>query len=166
MRLSDYPPWNLSLPLDSLGLAAIYNVKGHWVAQKQLLQLTQMWDWLWRDRTKMFWCTKDEPYLDLLSECINDVCVQRKSALQHKAKHNKPANLFSNSQFVTVRSNLNEVKRMSNLNSKVSPCNCLSRHCSNIFKWYWTLCNKAVLLQLCGRRQLAAVSDGGQNYNR
>lgn len=83
-----------------LGLAAIYNVKGHWVAQKQLLQLTQMWDWLWRDRTKMFWCMKDEPYLDLLSECINDVCVQRKSALQHKAKHNKPANLFSNSQYI------------------------------------------------------------------
>lgn len=27
------------------------------------------------------------------------------------------------------------------------------------------LCNKAVLLQRCGKRQLAAVSGGGQNYN-
>lgn len=89
--LSDYPPWNLSLPLDSLGLAAIYDVKGHCVAQKQLLQLTQMCDWLWRDTTEVFWCMKDEPSLDLLSECINDVCVQLKSALPHKAKHNSKA---------------------------------------------------------------------------
>lgn len=76
--LSDYPPWNLSLPLDSLGLAATDSVKGHCAGQKQLLQLTQIWDWLWRDRTEVL---KDEPSLDLLTECINDVCVQRISAL-------------------------------------------------------------------------------------
>lgn len=81
---SGYPPRNLTLPWASLGLAAIYEIEDCQVAQKQLLQPTQMWDWLWRDRTKVFCCTKDEPSLDLLSECINDVCVcvcvQRKSA--------------------------------------------------------------------------------------
>ena len=137
------------MPWDSLGLSSIYEVEDRCVAQKQRLQRAQMWDWLWRDRTKVFWCRKDEAFSVLLSACINDVCVY---------KENLPYNIRQviTSQQISLQihstSNLKEINRGSNLDNFVSPCNCSSRHPSNIFKRCWTsLHNKAVLLQHCRR---------------
>lgn len=125
--LRDYPLWNLSLPLDSLGLAATDNVKGHCVAHKQLQQLTQMWNWLWRD-TKCSGAWRMRPpqiyYQNILMMC--------KENLPYSGRQNITSQKICFQIHST--SNGNEIKRVSNLSSRVSPCNCLSRHCSNIFK--------------------------------
>lgn len=126
-----YPPRDLTLPWASLGLAAIDEVDDCYVAQKQLLQPAQMWDWLWRDRTKAFWCRKDKPTLDLFSECIKDVCVYTEN-LPYSIRQDITSQQISFQIHST--SNLNEIKRRSHSDNKVSPCNCSSRHPSNIFK--------------------------------
>lgn len=70
----------LTLPCASLGLAAINNIRDWQVAEKKLLQPTQMSQLnpcvslcLWRERSKVFWRMKDESTLDSFSPCINDV---------------------------------------------------------------------------------------------
>lgn len=153
----------LTLPCASLGLAAINNIRDWQVAEKKLLQPTQMSQLnpcvslcLWRERSKVFWRMKDESTLDSFSPCINDV---HKEKLPYSMRQDMTGQQISFQIYST--SDLNE--REFNLVNKVFACNFSSRHPSNTFKRCLTWYNKSVLLQHYGRRKLAAVSGGRQS---